>query len=86
MTVSYTLGLEISMATLTIRNVPDEVVDRIKSRASQKGISMEQEVRNLLHSRYQQREAVLKRIRQRWDRLPPQSADQIQAWKEKGRP
>ncbi|MHC5731066.1 MAG: FitA-like ribbon-helix-helix domain-containing protein, partial [Nostoc sp.] len=33
------------MATITIRNISDELVDRIKRLAGQKGISMEQEVR-----------------------------------------
>lgn len=74
------------MATITIRNVPDEVVDRIKRLAEQKGISMEQEVRDLLQSRYIQRSAVIKRIRQRWESLPIQEASQLQDWKEQGRP
>lgn len=74
------------MATITIRNVPDELVDRIKQLADRKGISMEQEVRNLLQSRYAQRDAVLKQIRQRWETLPPLSAEQMQGWKEQGRP
>lgn len=74
------------MATITIRNVPDEVVDRIKRLAEQKGISMEQEVRNLLQNRYVQRDLVVQRIRQRWETLPVQSASQLQGWKEQGRP
>lgn len=74
------------MATITIRNVPDELVDRIKRLAEQKGISMEQEVRNLLQSRYVQRDAVLRRIRQRWETLPVQSASELHDWKEQGRP
>jgi antitoxin FitA len=45
------------MATLTIRNVPDELVNRIKLLAGQKGVSMEQEIRDLLQSRYEQRGA-----------------------------
>jgi antitoxin FitA len=74
------------MATITIRNVPDELVDRIKRLAEQKGISMEQEVRNLLQSRYVQRDTILARIRQRWETLPVQSASELQDWKEQGRP
>lgn len=73
------------MATITIRNVPDELVDQIKRRAEQKGISMEQEVRNLLQSRYVQRDAVVQRIRQRWETLPVQSASELQDWKMQGR-
>lgn len=74
------------MATITVRNVPDELVERIKRLAEQKGISMEQEVRDLLQSRYIQRDAVIKRIRQRSETLPVQTASQLQDWKEQGRP
>ena len=74
------------MATLTIRNVPEEVVDRIKRLAEQKGISMEQEVRDLLQIRYVQRSAAIERIRQRSETLPVQAASQLQEWKEQGRP
>lgn len=74
------------MATITIRNVPDEVVERIKHLAEQKGVSMEQEIRELLHTRYQQRETVLNRIRQRWETIPLQSADPLPDWKAQGRP
>lgn len=74
------------MATITIRNVPEELVNRIKRLAEQKGISMEQEVRDLLQSRYLQRQAVIERIRQRSETLPVQQADQLQDWKEQGRP
>lgn len=75
-----------SVATITIRNVPDEVVDRIKHLAGQKGVSMEQEIRDLLQCRYEQRGAVLDRIRQRWEALPIQSVEPMQDWKEQGRP
>lgn len=74
------------MATITVRNVPDELVDRIKLLAAQKGISMEQEIRDLLQDRYVQRSAVIERIRRRWETLPPQSASQLQGWKDQGRP
>jgi antitoxin FitA len=73
------------MATITIRNVPDGLVERIKVLAGQKGVSMEQEIRDLLHSRYEERGAVLERIRQRWETLPLQSAEPILDWKEQGR-
>lgn len=36
------------MATLTIRNIPDEVRDRIRMRAAAHGRSMEAQVRDLL--------------------------------------
>jgi antitoxin FitA len=74
------------MANITIRNVPDELIQRIKHLAAQKGVSMEQEIRDLLQNRYQQRSVVLERIRQRWQSLPSQSADEVQDWKKQGRP
>lgn len=36
------------MATLTIRNVPDDVKLAIRKRAAERGVSMEQEARNAL--------------------------------------
>lgn len=36
------------MATLTIRNLPDDVRDKLRSRAARKGRSTEAEVRSLL--------------------------------------
>ena len=74
------------MATITIRNISDELVERIKRLAGQKGISMEQEVRDLLLKRYGQRDEVLARIRQRASSLPMEAETQVQAWKSVGRP
>lgn len=73
------------MATLTIRNVPDEVVDRIKSSAEMAGRSMEQEVRALLEARYASRKAVLSRIRARWPDLPRVKRSDVDHWKARGR-
>jgi plasmid stability protein len=47
--------MEEKMATLTIRNLRDEVVKRLKEAAKRKGKPMEQEVRELLESRYKSR-------------------------------
>lgn len=74
------------MATITIRNISDELLNRIKELAVQKGISMEQEVRDLLQKRYGKRSDVIARIRQRAATLPIEQADRVQAWKEEGRP
>ena len=68
------------MATLTIRNVPDEVVARLKKVAANKGHSMEQELRELLKTRYPARAEVLDRVKQRWETLPPVSAEEIDQW------
>ena len=68
------------MATLTIRNVPDEVVAHLKKVAANKGHSMEQELRELLKTRYPSRAEVLDRVEQRWETLPPVSAEEIDQW------
>jgi antitoxin FitA len=73
------------MATITIRNLPDDLVERIKLLARDKGVSMEQEIRDLLHSRYVNRGEVLERIRQRCENLPTQSSAELMEWKEQGR-
>jgi antitoxin FitA len=73
------------MATLTIRNVPDDVVARIKNAATQKGHSMEQEVRELLEARFQAKNEALRRIRERWKDLPETTPEEIERWIEVGR-
>jgi plasmid stability protein len=73
------------MATLTIRNVPDELVERIKEVASAQGRSMEQEVRELLASRYADRQQVMSRVRERWATLPATSAARVKQWRASGR-
>ncbi len=73
------------MATLTIRNVPDDVVERIKNAAAQKGHSMKQEVRELLEARFQAKNEALRRIRERWKDLPETTPEEIERWIETGR-
>lgn len=73
------------MATLTIRNVPDQVVERIKLIANGKKYSMEQEVRELLESRYTDRAKVLDKIKRRWGYLPKVSAKETENWRQTGR-
>lgn len=68
------------MASLTIRNVPDEVVDRLRQAAAANGRSMEQEVRALLESRYRSKAAVLDRVRERWRDMKPAAADDVRRW------
>ena len=74
------------MATITIRNLPDELVERIKLLAKEKGVSMEQEIRDLLQARYVNRREIIARIRQRNETLPTQSVVDMTDWEEQGRP
>lgn len=73
------------MATLTIRNLADDLIDRLKRSASSHGRSMEQEVRELLRSRYPKRSEVLSRVRERWSELPELHADEVTRWRDEGR-
>lgn len=74
------------MATLTIRNLPEDTVERLKRVAAVHGHSMEQEVRTLIESRYAPRRAVLSRIRGRWSCLPKVSAEDVESWIDEERP
>ena len=68
------------MGTLTIRSLPDEVIQRVKASAELHQHSMEQEVRELLQQRYGPRSEVLRRIRERWEALPRTEADEVDQW------
>jgi plasmid stability protein len=74
------------MANLTIRNVPEDVVERLKATARRKGHSMEQEVRELLMARFADRTEIAARIRKRWETLPPPSEVDVEVWRRNGRP
>lgn len=73
------------MATLTIRNLPDDVVDRIKNIAAHQGRSMEHEVREVLLNRYANRTEVMSRIRRRWAELPATTATDVKRWRSANR-
>ena len=73
------------MGTLTVRNVPDEVIERVRTSAELNRRSMEQEVRELLRLRYGPRSEVLERIRNRWPELPQTGAREVKRWREEGR-
>lgn len=73
------------MATVTIRELPDDLVDRIKDRAARSGRSMEQELRELLQRSYATRQEVLDRIEQRHGTLPKTTAEEVNQWIRAGR-
>lgn len=73
------------MATLTIRNLPKDLVERLKAAAARNKRSMEQEVRELLHQHYMRREDVFERIRNRSKSFPSATAREIRKWIETGR-
>ncbi len=73
------------MGTLTIRSLPEEVIQGVKASAELHKRSMEQEIRELLQRRYGPRSEVLRRIRNRWEVLPRTEADEVEQWRQKGR-
>jgi len=74
------------MATLIIQDLPDTMIQHLKAVAQQKGLSLEQEIRELLETQYADRAIILARIQQRWETLPTTSADEINAWRDTDRP
>ncbi len=74
------------MATVTIRRLPDEVVERAKAAAGRNNRSMEQELRQLIERSYPAPSELREEIRQSWTRWEPPSADEIDEWIETGRP
>jgi antitoxin FitA len=74
-----------TMATLTIRDLPDGLIQRLEFAARRKGLSLEEEVRNLLVARYVDKVEVLDRARARWESLPPVSGAEIAGWRSAGR-
>jgi hypothetical protein len=74
------------MPTLTIRNVPQEVFERLKDRASRQGRSMEQELREILGYHMISRDELIDRIQMQWRHLPdPPSAEEVGGWIQAGR-
>ncbi|WP_422132892.1 FitA-like ribbon-helix-helix domain-containing protein [Endozoicomonas sp. ALD040] len=74
------------MATLTIRNLPDELVERLKLKAKAANRSMEQELRELLEASYPRKQDTIDRIRSRWNQLPETHHEEMDEWRNEGRP
>ena len=74
------------MATLTIRNVPADTVETLKSLARSNHRSMEQEVREILHGFIAERRSVLEQIEQSWgEQARRPTAKEIDGWIAPGR-
>lgn len=74
------------MPTLTIRNVPETVVQSLKQAARRHGHSMEQEVRDLL-VRTLNRQQLLEAIRDSWrHQKGTLTAAELEAGMQEGRP
>ena len=73
------------MATLTIKDIPDELVERIKLKAKASNRSMEQEVLELLEASYPNKDDTIGRIRSRWEGLPKTHQEEMSSWRNKSR-
>ena len=74
------------VATLTIRNVPQRLIDRLTALAKRQNVSMAQVVRNLLEEYVGGRSPVLKEIEDSWKRQAHRpTAEEIDAWIVAGR-
>jgi len=73
------------VATLTIRDLSDELVTRLREAASRYGRSPEEEVRLLLHAHYAEKSEILRRVRTHWDDAVAPTADEAQHWRQTGR-
>jgi len=73
------------MATITVRDLPEDLVGRIKETAARNSRSMEQEVRQLLQERFARRQDLLARIRERPPDFPRVPASEIRKWIAAGR-
>ena len=74
------------MATITVRNLSNDLIERIKAAAARNGHSMEQEIREMLQQRYLDRREILQRIRTRWDQASAPTAEEVKAWIKADRP
>lgn len=74
------------MATITVRNIPDQVIEMIKNRARRNRRSMEQEVRSILSGVVHDRERAMKRIESLWTKQKrPVSREEIDEWLRRAR-
>ena len=74
------------MGTITVRNIPDEVIEMIKNRARRNRRSMEQEVRSTLSGVVHDRERSMKRIQSLWKKQKrPIPREEIDEWLRRAR-
>jgi plasmid stability protein len=73
------------MASITIRNLPSDIVESLKSLAADNGRSMEQEAREILAARLIPRHRLLDEIQAKWMQFASPSAQDVQEWIDSGR-
>ena len=73
------------MPTITIRNLPDKIIESVKESAVKHGMSMENEIRETLKIHYMIKKDVVQRVQDRKGIYPQPEAKDIQNWIDKGR-
>ncbi len=73
------------MATLTVRNVPAGIAQRLKKQAREHNCSMEQEVRNILQASLESRSTLMERVSSRAQQLVAPDISEIDEWVSVGR-
>jgi hypothetical protein len=75
------------MATLTIRNVPEETVEALKEMASRNGRSMEEELRRLISAQVMDRLSVMRQIDESVQKQTrPTTREEVDRWIRERRP
>jgi plasmid stability protein len=74
------------MPTLTVRNVPEALVQELKSIAQRHRRSMEEEVRQILEAHVAERQSVLRQVEESWSRQSRRpTAAEVDSWIATGR-
>jgi antitoxin FitA len=74
------------MSTITVRNIPEDVVQAIKALARANGLSMEQQVRMILKDQTLDRIAVMDHVHKLWGSFMEDiTPAEIDDWVEEGR-
>jgi plasmid stability protein len=78
--------MEVPVATLTIRNVPEKVARALKILAEKNQRSMEQEIRDILEEHAGDRVSAILQIEESWKKqLRRPKAAEVDTWKRAGR-
>lgn len=69
-----------TMAGLTLRELPEDLIERIKAAATLHGRSVEEEIRILVQDTFAAEQPLLEVIEDRWRDRPKASRQEIREW------
>jgi hypothetical protein len=79
--VSYYNVKECIMGTITIRNLPGDLIEKIKESAKRHNLSMEQEVREVLKNTYINKIEIIDLIINSWNDNFAPSPEEVEQWR-----